>query len=151
MRFQKKHGWASKGKLHPIYEAWLAMRKRCLNPRHKAYKNYGGRGIGICSRWMDFPNFAKDMLPTWKKGLTLERRNNDEGYSQSNCYWATWLEQENNRRDNVRITFQGETFTISQWARKRGLKKGTLVNRLGLYGWTVDQALTIPLRGRRDH
>lgn len=83
---------------HPLYYCWHAMVARCHNPRNPSYKNYGGRGITVCERWRDDPfMFYLDMgeRPT---GLTLERKNNDEGYHPSNCVWATRTEQQNNRR-----------------------------------------------------
>lgn len=81
-----------------LYEAWAQMRSRCFNPNHRAYKNYGGRGIGICKRWDRFENFAADMGPHPGKGWSLDRKNNDKGYSKSNCRWATRKEQIRNRR-----------------------------------------------------
>jgi len=78
------------------------MKRRCSDPKLKAYKNYGGRGIGFASTWKDFENFALDMGLKPKPELTLERRNNDKGYTKDNCYWGTRTEQSRNRRlENV--------------------------------------------------
>ena len=76
-----RHGHSTGGKTSPEYEAWSAMRKRCFNPKHKAYKNYGGRGITIDPRWDDFVNFFTDMGPR-PEGMTLERIDNGLGYAQ---------------------------------------------------------------------
>lgn len=89
-----KHGLADT-KPHMI---WCTMRQRCENPNNKGYRNYGGRGIKICARWHDFVNFWEDMGPTWKAGLTLERRDNNGDYEPDNCIWIPKSEQSKNRR-----------------------------------------------------
>jgi hypothetical protein len=82
----------------PLYWTWAGMKARCENPNHKAYLNYGGRGITVCKRWQTFENFAKDMGPKPTPEHTLERINNDRGYSPANCKWATIEEQVANKR-----------------------------------------------------
>lgn len=78
--------------------AWMNMKQRCYNPHKSGYSNYGGRGIRVCKHWLNsFDNFLKDMGKR-PEGTTLDRRDNDKGYSKSNCYWATPKEQANNRR-----------------------------------------------------
>ena|ERR1700757_411390 len=79
------------------YHCWENMKQRCNNPNHPSYKNYGGRGITYCAEWEYYKNFRRDMGVA-PLGLTLERRNNDEGYNKNNCYWGTWNEQAQNRR-----------------------------------------------------
>lgn len=80
------------------YQAWLNMRKRCLDPNLPAYKNYGGRGITICERWESFENFLADMGMKPSPKLTLERKNNNGNYEPGNCKWATRKEQRANQR-----------------------------------------------------
>lgn len=124
----------------PEFRAWQAMKSRCANPRSKSYKDYGGRGITFCDRWKSFQGFFEDMgmRPV---GGTLERIDNNAGYGPSNCRWATPAEQGVNKRNNRRLTFNGETLTLSQWVRRTGIAKNTLRNRLAA-GWPIEIALT---------
>lgn len=80
----------------PVYFVWKAMRQRCQNPKARDYRHYGARGIAVCDRWQSFENFYSDMGEP--HGLTLERRDNDRGYSPDNCIWATQSDQVRNRR-----------------------------------------------------
>lgn len=80
------------------YRTWLDMIIRCESPANEQWKNYGGRGISVCERWMEFENFIADMGPR-PPGLTIERINNDGNYEPSNCKWATMSEQNRNKRN----------------------------------------------------
>ena len=96
-RVNLKHGHTSGGKWSPTFRSWADMRTRCFNPNIKKFKNHGGRGITICDRWDDFQNFLSDMGER-PSGLTLDRIDNDGNYEPGNCRWATWSQQNKNRR-----------------------------------------------------
>ena len=124
------------------YEAWEAMKGRCYNPNYFRYKDYGGRGIRVCDRWMVFENFYADMGPR-PPGTSNERRNNDGDYGPDNCYWATAEEQANNKRSSRLLEFNGVTQTVARWSRAIGVSQKTIGTRLA-NGWSVEQALTTP-------
>ena len=81
-----------------LYKIWKGMNTRCYNSHCKPYKNYGGRGIKICDRWLKFENFRDDMISTYRNNLSIERINNDGDYEANNCRWITLLEQVKNKR-----------------------------------------------------
>ena len=99
-RTQPKHGFGKRCiKRIPEYNAWVAMKQRCLNPKNPRYKHYGGRGITICEQWLDsFPQFLNDMGMKPAHQLSIDRINNDGNYEPSNCRWATIKEQHANQR-----------------------------------------------------
>lgn len=128
---------------HPLFRTWCEMRYRCNNPEKWNYKYYGGRGIKVCERWMTFANFVADMGERPDKH-TLDRIDRNGHYSPENCRWASREEQANNASYNKALVFNGESINLSRAARKYGLRVETLHARLK-YGWTVEQALTIPV------
>ena len=88
---------------HRLYATWAGMMQRCYNEKSPAYPHYGGRGIKVCERWHDPWNFFEDMHPTFVEGLSIDRIDNDNGYSKDNCRWATWSQQVGNRRARVYV------------------------------------------------
>jgi len=143
------HGHTSHGKQSREWSAWREMRRRCVDSRRIDYHRYGGRGISFCERWKLFDNFLTDMGPC-PIGCTLERIDNNEDYGPDNCKWATRKEQANNRRPRKPITLNGETHSIQEWAIKLNIKKSTLASRLNRDGWTIERALSVPVRKRTD-
>jgi hypothetical protein len=143
---------AKKGTTHGMsktttYEVWLAMISRCYRENSDDYKNYGGRGITVYEAWKDsFEFFLVDMGEK-PDGLTLERLDVDKPYEPGNCKWGTQEEQNNNKRNNFFITFNGERKTASQWAKKIGLPREVITWRLS-NGWGEEKALTTPLGGK---
>jgi len=111
-----------------IYNIWAGMIRRCLNTTDFAYPRYGGRGITVCERWKNFEGFYADMGDRPRKGLSLDRINNDGPYDPSNCRWATASEQAKNRRwhgngfkPQIRITHEGKTLTPKEWSKITGI------------------------------
>lgn len=94
-----KHGHSADGNASSEYMTWGQMVQRCTNPSHARWKDYGGRGITVCQRWLSFENFFTDMGYR-PEGLTLERRDNNSSYTPENCYWATYSTQAKNKRDS---------------------------------------------------
>lgn len=135
-----------------LYGIWSDMRKRCENSKHIAFVRYGGRGISVCEEWYDYENFAD-----WAKengytdNLTLDRIENDEGYSPTNCRWTTRSVQARNKSNNVVYTYEGKSLTIPEWSELTGINTSTLYSRLTRYGWSVEKALTTPSRRLKSY
>lgn len=130
-----------------VYKVWEGMKGRCLNSRASEYHNYGGRGISVCDQWLSFELFLQDMGHP-PAGFTLERIDNNAGYSKANCRWATRAEQARNQRRNRFLTYEGVTFCLTDWAARQGLSPKTLLRRLGL-GWPLAKALSQPIELHR--
>ncbi len=101
-----------------LYQCWRAMLARCYQASHEAFDRYNGRGIGVCEEWRDYAAFLQWALNNgYAEDLTIERCDNNKGYSPDNCRWATMSEQNRNRRDNIRVTAFGETKVLKDWAQ----------------------------------
>lgn len=130
----------------PEYMARSSMIKRCTNPNDGGYRNYGGRGISVCDRWLSsFENFYADMGPRPSNLHSIERRDNNGNYEPNNCYWATKEEQVNNRRTNCIIYYKDKKYTIAQLAKEYNIEYETLRHRL-IRGWTVESSVETPVR-----
>lgn len=138
------------------YGIWAKMLARCRNENHASYRDYGGRGIAPCAGCLDFETFYAAVGQSLTPKHSLERIDNDSGYwcgeceecksigRNKNMRWATKSEQNRNKQDTHRITFNGETKCLAEWARVLGFKTSTLTARFKL-GWTIDDALQIPV------
>ncbi len=116
--FKKTHGHGSaKRGVSPTYKSWQEMRARCSNPQHTSYPNYGGRGISVDSRWQQFEQFLQDM-GVRPEGMSLDRCNNERGYSKDNCKWSDRYEQNSNRRNVQMVEHLGKTQSLAAWCRE---------------------------------
>lgn len=136
---------------HPIYEVWANMKKRCSNQNHPLYKWYGGRGITFCTEWSSFLGFYNDMWMSYRKGLELDRINNDGPYCKENCRWVTHKENIKNRRPRkpaILITAFDTTKSIKDWSldRRCCVSCKRLRDRIRRYGWQPEKAITTPLK-----
>lgn len=116
----------------PEMRAWSAMKQRCLNPRHPRWSDYGGRGITVCKRWMEFQNFNADMGSRPSPQHSLDRIDNDGGYEPGNCRWATIAQQMASRRPRKRIRFahhDGVCRSLVEWSSITGIPYTTLCRR----------------------
>lgn len=122
-----KHGMSHK--TSGPYSVWRSMKDRCLNPKNKSYKDYGGRGIRVCERWLTFENFLSDMGSSYKSGLSLDRVDNDGDYCAENCRWATRSEQSSNTRRNLKIEYRGSFYTEAELAKFTGVSRTAIQAR----------------------
>jgi hypothetical protein len=130
-----------------IYYIWSSMISRCNDKNHKAYKNYGGRipPITVCKRWSNkkngFENFYKDVGdPPYKK--SLDRTDNNKGYFPGNWRWATNKQQHRNMKTNININ----GLCLKDHCKKFNLNYHTIMTRIDTYGYSMEEALTIPIR-----
>lgn len=122
-----KHGMRGSAE----YRIWTHIKSRCYNERVPEYKHYGGRGISMCDRWREsFENFLADMGERPTPGHSIDRRDVNGNYEPVNCRWATDIEQQNNRRNNRKITIAGETKNMAQWADENGLRRESVFKRV---------------------
>lgn len=127
------------------YESWRGMIRRCTNPKYALYKDYGGRGIKVCDRWLNsISAFTEDMGQRPPGGFYLERINNNGNYEPGNCRWATRKEQARNKRNNHLITLDGVTLTLAEWSERSGIHFGTILMRIKL-GWPLHRYLETPM------
>lgn len=140
MHFNTKHVLSRS----QLYRKWISMKARCLRKSHKQWENYGGRGIDVCAEWLDFEPFAEWALQNgFKAHLTLERVNNNKGYSPNNCVWVSQKEQLRNTRSNVMVDAFGERKSLMEWAEDDRCKMSYHALRMRLKaGWPPERAIT---------
>lgn len=146
----------------PEYNIWAPMIQRCHNPEHPPYRNYGGRGIGVCERWRhSFVSFIDDVGLRPSSAHTIERVDNGGNYScghcqqchrdrwSTNCLWSTRKDQARNTRRNRLLTLDGVTNSIAGWAEELGISSRTIRARLDVCGWDVEKTLRTPLKFKK--
>lgn len=135
-----------------VYTIWMGMKQRCTNPNSVAWGYYGGRGIGICDKWMDFQGFYEDMGDPPSEYHEIDRVDVNQRYSVENCRWVDRIQNANNRTDNRYLTAFGETKSMADWARDERCRVGygTLSSRMRS-GWDPYVAIsTEPLKGSQN-
>lgn len=135
-----QHGASGTG----TYNTWKSMIARCLHEAHDAYPLYGGAGITVCDKWLEYEGFLEDMGQR-PSGLTLDRIDGSLGYFPGNCRWATKKEQANNRSNNRVLSANGESKTVSEWAESIGVPTGVLLMRLDR-GIPIEAAIVMPYK-----
>ena len=135
-----------------LYVVWKDIKARCFNPNANNFKDYGAKGVFMCDEWRnDFKVFYDWAMengynPNAKRGeCTIDRINNNKGYSPDNCRWTDNLTQQNNKKNNRFLTYNGETHTIAEWSRILNIKTYVLYARL-YSGWSVERTLTTPVK-----
>jgi len=136
------HGHKCQNQRNKTYTVWVGMNQRCHNSNHTAYKNYGGRGIKVCEKWMKFEGFLQDMGEK-PEGLTLDRIDNNKGYCKENCRWATRKEQGQNTRKNILITINNVTKCLMEWCEIYQKPYHKVWERIYRGNWSIDKALEL--------
>jgi hypothetical protein len=133
-----KHG----GKGTRLYSIWANMKTRCSNPKHMHFDRYGGRGITVCDEWKnDFQAFYDwAMSHGYSDDLSIDRIDNDKGYSPDNCRFIPMSIQNQNKRNVILLTYGGETLSTAQWEKRLGLGKNTISTRYHK-GWSTEECL----------
>lgn len=133
-----------------LYKIFQGMKARCYRETCPNYHRYGGRGIKICQEWLDdfmsFYNWA--MANGYKTGLTIDRIDNDKGYSPNNCRWTTAEQQANNTSSTIFLTYQGNTMSASEWSKITGIRTNTITRRKR-DGWSDEDCLTVSVDRKR--
>ena len=144
---QRTHGYSDTR----TYRSWQRIKQRCNDPGATHYEHCGGRGIYMCAKWRDsVENFLAAVGECPGDEFSIERIDNNIGYEPDNCCWATAKDQARNTRRNRILEFDGKALCLQEWAEITGLKRTTITQRIA-YGWTVEEALTIPVLRRKKH
>jgi DNA-binding MarR family transcriptional regulator len=138
----RKHGACSGKKASPEYTSWQSMFTRCRNPNGAGFATHGARGITICERWLQFPNFLKDMGFKPSEKHSLDRIDNNGNYEPGNCRWATKAEQSKNTRNTRLVMVKGVRMCLSDAAKELGMSRSTLRKRLKVM--SEEMATTLP-------
>lgn len=142
-----------------LYVIWTEVKQRCCNPNNKNYHNYGGRGIELCSDWIDnFQNFKtwaetngykEEILPNGKNKWTLDRIDVNGDYCPKNCRWITMQEQFRNKRDTIKVKYKGKSYTLMELSEIYNVSYDRLLYRIVEAKWDIEDALHRPLMNCR--
>jgi hypothetical protein len=146
-----KHNNSCRGNVEGLYRIWQGIHERCHRTnRSKDYRNYRGRGITVCDEWSDYEIFRRWAFENgYKKGLQIDRENNNKGYSPDNCRWITNKVNNRNKRYHRLLTHNNQTLCVAEWAEKLGIKPHTLYRRMN-NGWADEKVITTPVRGKKN-
>lgn len=141
-----KHGLCmlSANKKHPDYTVWSKMKSRCLNPKLKDYKHYGGRGIKVCERWNSFENFIADMGWRPSKGFSIERDDVNGDYCPENCRWIPVRKQNRNTRKTIMIDYKGEVYCLTELCLKLNVDYYMMRHRITDLKMDFEDAIKYP-------
>ena len=144
----KKHGLSK----HKLHKKWDEMKYRCYNDNCTHYKYYGGRGIIVCNEWLnDFKTFYDwSMAHGYADNLTIDRIDVNGNYEPSNCRWVTMEEQASNKTNNVFITYNNETHTLTEWAKILNVNYKNLWQRIVKRKWAIERAFNQPYRKSKN-
>lgn len=141
----------NKNRRKRIYSSWRNMRRRCYNVKDEKYSRYGERGIKVCNEWNDFESFLNWTLNNgYKDGFVLSRIDINKDYYPENCCWVAKNKLHNNKSTNHFITFNEETHTLQEWSSITGLDRRTIAKRIDKYRWSIEDALTKPVKQQKD-
>lgn len=127
------------------YSIWTGIKRRCNNKNDISYQRYGAKGIKICQEWNDaFMNFWGDMKDTYFDGATIDRIDNNKGYSKDNCRWVTYKEQANNKSNVKLLEYNGKKMNMKDWDNYLKLKPNSVRNRIKNLDWNLEKALSSP-------
>lgn len=134
----------------PEYAAWKSIKTRCYDPNFIEYQHYGGRGIKVCDEWKDdFRAFYNHIGPRPGSGYSVDRIDNDGDYEPGNVKWSTKSEQHRNTRQNLIVTYRGESRPLVEWVEELGLNYSAVQQRLVKLGWPAERAFSTPVRKKR--
>lgn len=123
------------------YRIWTLMRHRCNNPKDESWADYGGRRIKVCPRWDRYENFLADMGRRPDPSMSIDRIDNNKGYEESNCRWATREQQARNKRTSTHVIAFGQDKTIAEWSEITGIPQTTIWNRIDR-SWPAEMAVS---------
>ena len=135
-----------------LYRVWANIKARCYYKKCNDYNDYGGRGISMCEEWKNsflcfykwaYKNGYNEKAEKWQ--CTIERIDVNGNYEPSNCKWVTIKEQANNKTNNFKVTYKGETKTLAMWAEELDLPYKTLYSRLKYRNWSIEEAFEKPI------